>query len=92
MKCVKQAPPRFMKKVLVGCFFILLIFTATVIAASFHGVDITDSLIYSFFGAFGIEATVSAMIKMKENTQKSEEEHEYDSSGAHENADEQQNL
>ncbi|MGI5898646.1 MAG: hypothetical protein ACOX8S_01845 [Christensenellales bacterium] len=55
-----------MKKVLIGCFFILLVFTAVALAANFKGIEISDSLIYSFFGAFGVEALVSAVIKISE--------------------------
>jgi hypothetical protein len=57
---------RFMKKVLIGCFFILLVFTAVALFANFKGIEISDSLIYSFFGAFGVEALVSAVIKISE--------------------------
>ena len=80
-----QAKMRFMKKVLIGCFLILLIFTGVALVANFRGIDIADSLIYSFFAAFGIETAVSAVIKINEN----KEANNYANSAAdHSDADE----
>lgn len=57
---------RFLKKLLIVCFAAVSLFTAAVLVLCGIGATVPDALIYSFFGAFGAEAVLSALIKMQE--------------------------
>lgn len=57
---------RYLKKLLLGCFIALGVFTAAVLALCVLGAAVPDSLIYCFFGAFGAEIILSAIIKITE--------------------------
>ena len=57
---------RYLKKLLLGCFIALGVFTVAVLTLCVLGADVPDSLIYCFFGAFGAEIILSAIIKITE--------------------------
>jgi len=57
---------RYLKKLLIGCFAALGAFTAAVLVLCLLGAAVPDSLIFSFFGAFGAEIILSAIIKITE--------------------------
>lgn len=58
---------RFLKKMVVLNIIALVLFTAAALFLSVREVVLPDALIYSFFGAFGVENVVTALLRMSEN-------------------------
>jgi len=59
---------KFSKIIVISCIATILLFTAVVLLLCANDKSVPDSLIYSFFGVFGIELAALAGIKIKERS------------------------
>jgi len=57
---------KFSKLIVIVSILTMLAYTATVLFFSWHDKFVPDSLTYSFFGAFAVELSALAGIKVKE--------------------------